>query len=67
MDFRNDELLRKNGTSLKDLANKTANENKAMLAITRKAKADSRMMKIATLVAAVFLPLTVVVVCYLPC
>ena len=66
MDFRNDELLRANGISLKELADKSAQENEAMLAIARKAKADSRTMKIASLVATVYLPLTAATVCSLP-
>ena len=66
MDYRNDELLRANGTSLKDLADKTAHENGAMLAIARKAKADSQTMKIATLLATIYLPIIVVTVCLFP-
>jgi Mg2+ and Co2+ transporter CorA len=67
MDFRNDELLRANSISLKEIANETARENKAMLIIARKSKADSRMMKIATLIGTIYLPLSLVTVSFLLC
>ncbi|KAF8541202.1 hypothetical protein BDD12DRAFT_529067 [Trichophaea hybrida] len=60
MDFRNDELLRVNSVSLKELADETARENKAMLTIARKSKADSRTVKIATLIATIYLPISLV-------
>ncbi|KAF8245659.1 hypothetical protein K440DRAFT_662644 [Wilcoxina mikolae CBS 423.85] len=60
MDFRNDELLRANSISLKELAHETARENKAMLTIACKSKADSRTMKIATLIATIYLPISLV-------
>ena len=66
MDFRNDELLRANGVSLKELADKSAQENEAMLGIARRTKADSRAMKTASLIATICLPLTAVTVCSLP-
>ena len=66
IDFRNDELLRANGDSLRELADQTVKENKAMLALARRAKADLRTMRIATLVATVFQPITVITVCSLP-
>jgi len=67
MDFRNDELLHVNSDSLKEIANETARENKAMLIIARKSKADSKTMKIATLIATIYLPVSLVTVSFLLC
>ena len=68
MEFRNDELLHANGISLKELADKSAQENETMLAIARRAKADSQTTKTAieTALIAICLPLTAVTVCSLP-
>ena len=66
MDFRNDELLRANGISLKELAEKTAHENEAMLAMAGKVKTNSKTIKIATVVATIYLSITAVTVCFLP-
>ncbi|KAF8526173.1 hypothetical protein BDD12DRAFT_985012 [Trichophaea hybrida] len=60
MDFRNDELLRVNSYSLKDVAKETASENKAMVTIAKQSLSDSRMVKITTVIATIYLPLSLV-------
>jgi hypothetical protein len=56
MDFRNDELLRENSAALKRVAEQTATENKSLVHISSQSASDSRTMRIATVIAMVYLP-----------
>ena len=62
MRFRNDELLFKNSVSLKEIADETASENKAMVSMTGQFVVDSRTTKLATLIATVYLPASLLTV-----
>lgn len=71
MDFRHDELVRQNGDSLRLISEQTASDNKNMVAVAHEAAADSRTMKIATIIAMIYLPASLVAVSsplpFLPC
>lgn len=60
MDFRHDELVRQNGDSLRLISEQTASDNKNMVAVAHEAAADSRTMKIATIIAMIYLPASLV-------
>lgn len=60
MDFRNDELLQENTDSMRVLAGETVSENKAMVTIANKSAADSRTVTIATVIALIYVPVSLV-------
>jgi hypothetical protein len=60
--FRGQEVLVKNGVSLAELAQAAAKDNKALAKMTDKTQKDSRTMRIATVIAMVYLPANLVVV-----
>lgn len=62
MDFRNDEQLEENSRTMKSLASETVLENRAMVTIANQTMADSRTMKIATVIATIYLPASLVTV-----
>jgi hypothetical protein len=64
MDFRNDELLRVNSNSLKEIADETASENKTMVSLASKSRADSRTMRIATLIGTIYASISLVTVSF---
>jgi len=64
MDFRNDELLRVNSNSLKEIADETAFENKTMVSLASKSSADLRTMRIATLIGTIYASISLVTVSF---
>ena len=55
-------MLIKNGVSLAQLAQRGTADNKALAITTNKTQKDSRTMRIATIIAMVYLPANLVVV-----
>ena len=62
MDFRNDELVRENSNSLRALAGDTVSGNRALVTIAVQSMADSRIIKIATMIGVIYLPASLVTV-----
>ncbi|EMD63275.1 hypothetical protein COCSADRAFT_38139 [Bipolaris sorokiniana ND90Pr] len=58
--LRNQELLVQNSHVLSQLAQASANESKSITAMTNKTQQDSRVMRIATVIAMVYLPANLV-------
>jgi len=59
MDLRNNELLA-NNTSWRDIAKASASEQ--MISIANKSKADSQKITVCTLIAVIYLPISLVTV-----
>jgi hypothetical protein len=60
LDLRNYDLSNRNATSLKDLAEANAIENRLMVAIVQHTSDASRAMKIISFIAVAFLPATLI-------
>lgn len=62
LDFRNDEAIRENGTALRDLAAGASSENQFIVTIAEKTRKDSKVMRVATIIAIFYLPASLVAV-----
>ena len=62
LDYRNDEVVHENIFSLKDFASIASGESKSMLYVTQHARNDSRVMEVASLIAMVYLPASLITV-----
>ena len=60
LDYRNDALVHDNGVSLKGLALKASSESNWMLCIAEQARYDSRTMRVASFIALIYLPASLV-------
>lgn len=62
MDLRNDSLIRTDTLSSIELAGRSVTENRAMVNIASQTAMDSHVTKIASLIALVYLPASLVTV-----
>ena len=67
LDYRNDSTILENGFSLRRLAVTASSEGKLMLQIAEHTRKDSRTMRVASLIALIYLPASLVAVrCSIP-
>lgn len=64
LEYRNDETMQTHSQALRDLASAQKTEAENMTRLTRQTAQDSKMLKALTVMATLYLPASLLAVCY---